>query len=31
MNETPEIALANWFKTDDGQEFYMFLVREYEA
>lgn len=31
MNETPETALANWFKTDEGQEFYMFLVREYEA
>lgn len=31
MNETPESALAAWFKTEDGQEFYMFLVREYEA
>lgn len=31
MNETPESALSAWFKTEDGQEFYMFLVREYEA
>lgn len=31
MNETPESALSAWFKTQDGQEFYMFLVREYEA
>lgn len=31
MNETPESALSAWFKSEDGQEFYMFLVREYEA
>jgi hypothetical protein len=31
MNETPEAALSAWFKTEQGQEFYMFLVREYEA
>lgn len=31
MNETPETALRAWLKTDEGQEFYMFLVREYEA
>lgn len=31
MNETPETALRAWLKSDEGQEFYMFLVREYEA
>ena len=31
MDETPESALKAWLKTDEGQEFYMFLVREYEA
>lgn len=31
MDEAPESALAAWLKSDDGQEFYMYLVREYEA
>lgn len=31
MNETPETALRSWLKTDEGQEFYIYLVREYEA
>jgi hypothetical protein len=31
MDESPESALAAWLKSDDGQEFYMYLVREYEA
>jgi hypothetical protein len=31
MDETPEKALAAWIKTDEGQDFYTFLVREYEA
>lgn len=31
MDETPETALRAWLKSDEGQEFYMFLVREYEA
>lgn len=31
MDETPESALSAWLKSEEGQEFYMFLVREYEA
>ena len=31
MDETPEKALAAWIKTEEGQDFYTFLVREYEA
>lgn len=31
MDETPEKALASWIKTEEGQDFYTFLVREYEA
>lgn len=31
MDETPESALSAWLKSEEGQEFYTFLVREYEA
>ena len=31
LDESPESALAAWFKTEEGQEFYTYLVREYEA
>ena len=31
MDETPEKALAAGIKTEEGQDFYTFLVREYEA
>lgn len=31
MDETPETALAAWLRSEDGQEFYTFLVREYES
>jgi hypothetical protein len=31
LDETPESALLAWLKTEDGQEFYTYLIREYEA
>lgn len=31
LDETPETALAEWLKSEEGQEFYMYLVREYES
>jgi hypothetical protein len=31
LNETPEAAFSAWLKSEEGQEFYMYLVREYEA
>lgn len=31
MGESPESALAAWLRSDDGQDFYMYLVKEYEA
>jgi len=30
MDETPEQALASWIRSEEGKEFYMFLVKEYE-
>lgn len=30
LDERPESALAAWFKTEDGQEFYQYLINEYE-
>ncbi len=31
LNETPETALSAWLKTEEGQESYKFLLREYES
>ena len=30
MGEEPESALVAWFKTEDGHEFYQYLVKQYE-
>jgi hypothetical protein len=30
MGEDPESALVAWFKTEDGHEFYQYLVNQYE-
>lgn len=30
MDETAEQAFSSWLRSDEGQEFYMYLVKEYE-